>query len=69
MNVTRIFLPCGSMARWDVESEIGYRCESCFAMLGSVGQPNRCKEESDKWKALKALGGKGWNYIQGRHLA
>ena len=60
-----IYLPCGGRARWDSESDMGYRCESCFAMVGSIGQSRHCQEESQKWKILKVLGGKGWDYERG----
>lgn len=61
-----IYLPCGSVAEFDVPSEMGYRCTSCFAMVGSVGQPTQCKIEAEKWKSLEALGGHGWDYRTGR---
>jgi hypothetical protein len=48
---------------------MGYRCTSCFAMVGSIGQSNWCQEESAKWKTLKALGGKGWDYERGTQEA
>jgi hypothetical protein len=69
MTPSVIFVPCGSTARWDFDSDMGYRCESCFAMLGSIGQPDHCKEEADKWKNLEALGGRGWNYAKGGQMA
>jgi hypothetical protein len=70
MTVFRtIFLPCGSTAHFDESSGISYRCDSCFAVVGSIGQPDRCSEESAKWKTLKALGGKGWDYEKGRQEA
>ena len=66
MTVSRtIFLPCGSTAHFDESSGISYRCNSCFAVVGSIGQPDRCKVEADKWYNLKALGGKGWDYETG----
>lgn len=65
-NTTQpIFLPCNALAIFDVPSEMGYRCTTCFAMVGSIGQPQQCKDEADKWKTLKALGGKGWDYERG----
>lgn len=36
--------PCGEKARWDYDSGCGYRCMSCFAVLGSVGMPRQCSE-------------------------
>lgn len=62
-----IFLPCGSRARFD--GDFSYRCENCFAVVGSIGQPDRCKAEADKWYNLKALGGRGWDYERGRQEA
>lgn len=35
--------PCGSQASFELES-LSYRCESCFAVLGSLGMPEYCKE-------------------------
>lgn len=69
MTPSRIFIPCGSIARWDAESGMGYRCESCFAMLGSIRQPDHCKEQSQKWKNIEAMGGKGWDYSTGKQMA
>jgi len=62
-----IFLPCGSTAHFD--GDFSYRCDSCFAVVGSMGQSAQCKEEADKWKNLKTLGGKGWNYELGTQEA
>lgn len=62
-----IHLPCGSRAHFS--DGVSYRCEDCFAVVGSVGQPVRCQEESAKWKTLKTLGGKGWDYELGRQEA
>ena len=69
MTPKLIYLPCGSSARWDSESDMGYRCTSCFAIVGSIGQSDRCHEEANKWKTLKALGGRGWDYYMGRQEA
>ena len=58
-------LPCGSMAYYDEESTChSYRCNSCDAVVGSVGMPKHCKEEADKWETQKALGGAGWDYFK-----
>ncbi len=62
-----IFLPCGGVAHFD--GDFSYRCEDCFAVVGSIGQSDHCQEESAKWKTLKALGGKGWDYEKGRQEA
>ncbi len=37
-----------------------------MAVVGSIGQPQHCKDEAKKWDAWKALGGQGWDYIEGR---
>jgi hypothetical protein len=34
-------------------------------MVGSIGQPRQCVNEVEKWKALEALGGQGWDYKKG----
>lgn len=69
-NTTQpIFLPCNALAIFDVPSEMGYRCTQCFAMVGSIGQPQQCKDEADKWKNLEAMGGKGWDYRLGQQKA
>ena len=60
-----IFLPCGSRALFDHDSGISHRCEQCMAVVGSIGQPQRCKNEMTKWDAWEALGGLGWNYQKG----
>lgn len=55
-------LPCGGTAYWDESSGISYRCE-CGAVVGSIGMPQACKDEADKWKNWEKLGGKGWDYF------
>lgn len=38
-------MKCGGTPVADMESSIGgYRCDECFAIIGSMGQPKRCKE-------------------------
>jgi len=61
-NLPPLNLPCGGTAYFDVDSGISYRCE-CGAVVGSIGQPQACKDEAAKWEAWKALGGKGWDYF------
>ena len=60
-----ILLPCVAVAYFDHESEMGYRCSTCFAMVGSIGQPDECQKEMEKYKTLEAIGGKGWDYDLG----
>lgn len=55
-------LPCGGTAYFDHESGISYRCDTCFAVIGSIGQPRECVEEAKKYENWQALGGKGWEY-------
>lgn len=58
----RIKLACGSSAYFDQSSGISYRCEDCMAVVGSIGMPQRCKDEESKWKVSEILGGRGWDY-------
>lgn len=60
-------LPCGSQANFDYSSGIGYRCEMCNAVVGSVGMPRDCKASIDLYeKVLPTLGSKvKWNYEKG----
>ena len=39
-----VTLLCGSIARFDEGNSISYRCETCMAVVGSVGMPRECKE-------------------------
>lgn len=59
-----IKLPCGGVAYFDTDSGISYRCYHCNAVVGSIGQPQRCKDEAQKYKNWEKLGGKGWDYHQ-----
>jgi hypothetical protein len=61
-----MYLPCGGEANFDHESGISYRCELCGAVLGSVGQSKRCREEMDKWAAYEQAGMWQWDYDRGR---
>jgi hypothetical protein len=61
-----IKLPCGSVAYFDPDSGISYRCETCFAVVGSIGQPQSCREEAKKYDVWKELGGVGWDYNKGQ---
>lgn len=64
MNVPyRIKTACGSTAVFDYGSGIGYRCEQCMAILGSMGQPAECKEIENKYIAWEKLGGEPWDPI------
>lgn len=63
-NFPPIKLPCGPIAYFDESSGISYRCEVCNAVVGSIGQPQRCKDEAQKYKNWELLGGKGWDYFE-----
>ena len=54
-------LPCGGIAEFD--GNMSYRCHQCMAVCGSIGQPQRCKDEENKWEVWQALGGEGWDYF------
>lgn len=56
-------LPCGGVAYYDETSGISYRCEDCGAVVGSIGMPDSCKNEADKWETWEKIGGKGWDYF------
>ena len=57
-------LPCGGTAYFDDSAGYGFRCE-CGSVVGSIGQPQSCKDEAQKYDNWKKLGGKGWNYRKG----
>lgn len=54
----RIELECGSTASFDHGSGISYRCETCFATVGSIGMPRECKELYDMIDVVDKLKGK-----------
>jgi len=62
-------LPCGGVARFDFDSGISYRCQDCGAVVGSVGQPRKCREEADKWAAYEKEGMWRWDYRVGQPQA
>jgi hypothetical protein len=57
-------LPCGGTAYFDEGSGYGYRCWTCMAVVGSIGQSQHCKDEAAKWDNWEKLGGKGWDYFE-----
>ena len=63
MKLDPMPLPCGGVAYFDENSGISYRCEHCGAVVGSVGQPQHCKDTAQKYDNWEALGGKGWDYF------
>ena len=66
---TPLYLPCGGHARFDLSSGISYRCETCMAVVGSIGQPNSCREEAKKWEAYEEAGMWRWDYNRGQPCA
>lgn len=56
-------LPCGGVAYLDPDSSCySYRCMECMAVVGSIGQPQHCKDAAKKYENWEAMGGKGWDY-------
>lgn len=37
---------CGGVPVFDRESGMSYRCDKCFAVIGSIGQSQQCKDMS-----------------------
>ncbi len=58
-------LPYGGTAYFDQESGISYRCWDCMSVVGSIGQPQACKDAASKYDNWVELGGKGWDYEKG----
>lgn len=52
-----IKLLCGNDAYFDHGSGIGYRCEACMAMVGSIGMPRSCKALYEQEEVIKKLKG------------
>lgn len=57
-----IELPCGGTASFDEDSGISHRCETCFAVVGSIGMPRECRklweEEMEAEEIVRKLKGK-----------
>ena len=61
------YLPCGNRATFDHGSGMSYRCDQCWAVVGSIGQPNECREAEKKYEVLRALGSTAyWDYDVGK---
>ncbi len=59
MNIVQKYrLPCGGIAEFD--GDYSYRCWSCMAVVGSIGQPRECKEKALEYDLMKKLGGRGF---------
>lgn len=37
-------MPCGGTPLFDSDIGCAYRCDTCWAVLGSIGQSERCKQ-------------------------
>jgi len=59
------YSPCGSRATFDHDSGMSYRCDTCFAVIGSIGQPRECVDEAQKFANWEKMGGTGWDYDKG----
>jgi len=57
-NIKPITLLCGAVASFDTASGISYRCNTCLAVVGSMGMPRSCKELYDMEKVVNKLKGK-----------
>lgn len=68
IEVKPMYLPCGGIAYFDEGSGCSHRCE-CGATVGSIGQPQSCKDEAQKYRNWEGLGGKGWDYDKGEPIA
>ena len=53
-----IELECGSIASFDTGSGISYRCNTCYAVVGSIGMPAGCRELEDIAVVVQKLRGK-----------
>lgn len=45
-------LPCGGIPLFDNDSGYAYRCDACFAVIGSIGMPRDCAEAYRKQNEL-----------------
>ena len=62
----KIKLPCGGTAYFDNDSGYSYRCVDCMAVVGSIGQPQSCKDAVQMYDNWEALGGSNWDYKNGQ---
>lgn len=54
-------MPCGGAPLFDGDSGYAYRCDQCFAVIGSIGQPQRCKDlNRNPAGASSAVSSKAW---------
>ena len=43
-------MKCGGTPMWDYPSAYSYRCDTCNAVIGSIGQSDICKELNKDYK-------------------
>lgn len=53
-----VVLLCGNTAHFDHGSGCSYRCDACFATVGSIGMPRPCKELYEMQDVVDKLKGK-----------
>ena len=58
MHLPPVETACGTTASFDDGSGYGYRCDSCGAVIGSIGMPRRCKDLYDMDEVINKLKGK-----------
>ena len=55
-------MACGGTPMFDVDSGYAYRCDVCFAVIGSIGQSQNCKDinndEENRKREWEMLSGK-----------
>jgi hypothetical protein len=53
-----IHMPCGGTAYFDESSGISYRCDTCMAVLGSIGMPETCRQIYRDMELLDVIAGR-----------
>ncbi len=57
-----IYMPCGGTGYFDHASGFSYRCDTCNAVIGSIGMPRECVDEYRKMEMLDIIAGKQKNF-------
>ncbi len=55
-------MPCGGTGYFDHASGFSYRCDTCNAVIGSIGMPRECVDEYRKMEMLDIIAGKQKNF-------
>lgn len=50
-------MPCGGTGYFDHASGFSYRCDTCNAVIGSIGMPRECVDEYRKMEMLDIIAG------------